>query len=325
MKKLSFILILLILLSAFSSCMKNETIEATKVIENKEKKDNDLYYQAEDNQSELEVGVGQALFGEKLSLDKLIEESYTIFIGKFISVEQDEMILNQRYYCFSVVECLKGNADGEKEISVIIHDFSLPLESAGDDKSYFQEGQKYILFLSKSESIFRGDKYLLKDSFIAAIKDDKIFEIYQQGEPYSGDRLEDKATLKSKIDEILVDSKENGIPDGYSHIDSDNIQEIVEFTDIILEAVVYEEVGRSTNGDMYTYSINVNRIIKGNVEGQILICVSNKDEVKVGEEYLFMLSAQYQGGRKYTISSFDSVVSIDNIEKYEEYMNYIDK
>ncbi len=317
-KKILFIAItvIMIIIAGFMACkspVNKKTNEMNDSIDVSEKNavQNDLNKSA------------QITYIEQKSLEEAISDSYTILMGTFIGSEKSSEIDNLSYYKFTVNECLKGSIPVNEIVKVEAYDEVVFV----GNKSFYEKGKDYIILLDKFESVYIDDKYMPNGNFLISVEKDSIKEIFQKGTIYEIEANYTVSRFRNVLKTTLNKTDSYGIALGNRYTTSTNIDEIVEYSDLIIEAKIIENLtpkGFEKN-EIGIYSIEILDVKKGTYTGLDAIYLF-KSEVTIGDKYLFMISypsTKYE--EAYSISSKSSCIPVKDTEKYEEYMQYINK
>ncbi len=267
------------------------------------------------------------------SLEVLISDAYSIITAKLVSVEQDESTYNLKYYNFEIEECIKGNADNLPSVQIEIFDYAFGKPSPFTDnnaKEYvapYEIGARYFLCVGKYQYVYaKGEKieyYLYMNAF-SLLDGDNIVKLMQQIRPYEGTYPKDMDSFKEKVANIVGDIEENGKAKGCGFIESESIKEIANFAPIIIEVRKKGEADTEASSVTDIYEMELLKIHKGELKETVRIYADEENDLGEGEEFLLFLSEPQSESEYYYLASPEgSVISAEDIEKYNEAINFI--
>ncbi len=249
-----------------------------------------------------------------LPIEEIINDSYIIVKGRIDKAEKVDIgnwssEYGDLYNCnFVITEFLKGSIP-ETEITFRKYSYFL----------LFEEGKEYILFVHKRMSIYLGDSYEA-DTLIFCADGGKITQQYQHGREYTEKLFLTVDDLKRFIDKNTRNIRDNGEVLGYKYIESDDIEDIVEFSDVIIKVKITESELINPEKGLCWVKYDYIDTYKGTID-IINKLTFFKDQVQIGKEALVLLIKK-DGSDFYAISSRNSVIYEDD-ERYDEYLAYI--
>ncbi len=167
----------------------------------------------------------------------------------------------------------------------------------------FKEDETYLLFLEKNISVYyEHDKYVSLSDMVLASNDAKRDGYYNQIE----------AMIKNDSSSVAMH--------GLSFTESDNLDEVLEASDNIFVVKIESVIAESTLTPTTVYSCRVQQLVRdaSDVPQDIFVPFFN-DTVKLGEEYLLLLSAANDTKPVYSLSSrLHSVYAVCDAEAIPE-------
>ncbi len=167
----------------------------------------------------------------------------------------------------------------------------------------FKENKTYLLFLEKHISVYyEHDKFVPLSEMVLASNDAKRDGYYEQVE----------AMIKNDSSSVAMH--------GLSFTESDNLDEVLEASDNIFVVKIESVIAESTFTPTTVYSCRVQQLVRdaSDVPQDIWVPLFN-DTVKVGGEYLLLLSAANDTKPVYSLSSrLHSVYAVSDAEAIPE-------
>lgn len=259
---------------------------------------------------------------EYLSFEEAIEQCTDVIRATYVRTHQYEAYSELE---FQVDEVLKGATTAET-----IYVFEVPklvsLESTDVryvSSSYIYEpGQSYLLVLERNVSIYyEHDRYNLLGDIYIPLANVSNSLMYNESLFSHAEALSITSTQASNIDsyigEVISASENVGIDYyGSSFTTSEQISDILAGSSCVYTVDVNNLMVEGELNNSETYLCTVTNVYKGElapeeIEEGILI-VFFKDSVSAGEEYLVMLNRVDENSRIYTLSSYNSIFSLDN-------------
>lgn len=155
---------------------------------------------------------------------------------------------------------------------------------------------------------------------------ENIKNIYHQSRIYAKQKPETVEEFKSLVNKTVVDCKQNGKARGACYTISDDVKEIVKFSEVIVKARIKEDSLYIWNADICSYKLEILEALKGEVPKEIAVYALIEDNLVMGDEYLMLLSKpDYKVTERYKFSSYYSCISINDDKKCEEYKKYINE
>ncbi len=251
-------------------------------------------------------------------IEEIIDNSYIIVKGRIDRAEKvDTEYIDLGFGClynydFVITDFLKGTI-AEKEICFNMYScFGI-----------FEEGKEYVLFVYKYVHIHIGDSYHV-DSLIFSVDGENIIYQCQHGRAYSEKLFLTVDDFKLFLDKNTRNTRDNGGVDGVKYIDTDDIKDIVNFSEVIIKIKVTESELINPKKGLCFVKYDYVDTYKGEL-GRNSQFTFFEDQVQIGKEAIVLLSKEiYENGEGYStaISSRNSVIYEDD-ERYDKYLAYI--
>ena len=212
-------------------------------------------------------------------------------------------------YDTEVNKVLKGEYDDEYlKISSRLSFYSFEYQNetySGVTNTEYQEGKKYIFVLQHIDNIYDEKYLLLSDMYIPVSEVEKATILSMP--------LKVDTNIVSYIEDftrINVNSKGKDLCIPYT--DAMDLEEIVPYSEYIIEIEVKEKILTNENRDVYT--CKVKNWIKGNgnmTEENEIYVVFFQNTVTTNQEYILLLNSDTDTSMLYTLSSKNSIHSTD--------------
>ncbi len=322
MKKLILILLIIFMLM-FAAC-STINYENNKIDETAKKDTIEIIEEFEQSEIEDQTQMMTVTFSRNAPkpLNEAISECYSIVNAELTNIIKSDKKTNLSYYYFTLNDIYKGNSI-EETFKVSIYNETAYVDGA----NIFNLGDKYILFLDKHQSVFRGTGYTLNQGLCIKAQNSKVEKMYQQGKYYLNKKLQSIDSLKLMIAEDVENANENGNNiSGASYTDSEKPNEIVSESKHIVTVKITEDHSLSGywESSVGGYLCTLIESYKDEVPIQFFI-FAFRDDIIVGEEYLLLLSEANDELSPYRVSSKNSCIPLSDTELYEEYMQHINK
>lgn len=287
-KTLTFTILLILLLvgcNTNNASKQNGTVEQVKIIP----------------PNEVEI---DALYEKQFSLEEIINRSSNIVLGHVIeNIYFDDTI---NIYRFNVINNIKGTTD-----ETVIDLYGAP--------NKYELGKDYIVFLNYMDSVFYEKKaYSPFIEFKACIDNDIITEFLLFNTDIAPD-YPNIDTLIKYIKEVDKGINTNIAIVRNEYIDSEDISEIFNFSDVVCDIETYGII--ASNPNVVYYKAKVIKSYKGNIKSDIIVHLPASTEIN--NEYLVFINEINEGS--YSINSMISFVSKDSENEYTRYIDEINR
>ena len=223
-----------------------------------------------------------------LDFEEYLKYATDFIEGEFISYEQKDQL---GYCTFDVIKDYRENGlNGEVIVTY------MPADHISEGIIYdvpFVLGEKYLIPLSRSSSVFAEDDILSFASELLVIPAND----YKKSAALYGTPLREHIKTQEALDAfdngrlaeyILEAVKDNPrISDGIPYIVSSDPEEIVAFSDHVIKVTVGKKIIEGFTGQNATYRCTVEEVMKGELQlnARVMIIFA-KDQVTEGSSYI---------------------------------------
>lgn len=233
----------------------------------------------------------------ELSFDEVVSYSTHIvnaeYVGEHTSKYGTELM-------FKPVKILKGEIDTHSDNVIYVQPIYINSEQ---EPVPYQKNMTYMLFLEKNSSVYyEHDKYVQLGKEQVSSSDSKW-------DQYSAQIPTALAELGNKAPSAY----------GTKYTNSTEIKDILEVSSNIFVVKIEDVYAKSTVSPTTVYRGSVTKTIRNNPvdDGNILITLFN-DTVDIGNEYVLLLADASQSAPVYTLSSKNSVYSVEAMKAIPE-------
>ena len=264
MKKIIMIILLVIMVFFIFSCGITQDSQGDNDPDDETTIESEAYSDTLSNSESIRVQMNDA---------ELVDTATHIIDAKLIGMENDYK--SHWVLLFEPIETYKGNLGEDSEVMRVDAEWIDGVEPG--DCSPLKEGEIYLLMMEKFISVFRDHSiYATLNSTPMASDDDEWDEYHNN--------------LKSYIEASKAEAKtEIGIP----FMESDNIEDIIEFADSIFVVNITSKEYESEVRPTTLYNVELKKTLKGNPVNEDFNSLSFlNDTVEVGKDYVVMLSRE---------------------------------
>ncbi len=257
----------------------------------------------------------------------IIEADYVMEV-KCIEIYED---VQYEYAVFEQICSLKGEM--EEDTFIVREDKYMTSYVEGIGGVYcgnlknYEIGQEFLLVFDRPISVYneydycyrRGNIYISKDQFLTSYMHGGLS--LQRAMQTESNVCENYETLVEYIGRVIEENPRETTGANGGYIRSEKLEDIVEQTNYIYRVMItdHRDIGFGSGAED-SYGI-VMEVLKGEeVTGEINVVVP-LDSVITGKEYIFLLSKRTETSKFYTVSSKNSIYSVDdtvNVEKIRE-------
>lgn len=225
------------------------------------------------------------------TLEKYMEESSCIFYGKCIGKNATQHGSSELQ--FDIQKIYKGVY--EPEIKMFHSLLSEP----------FEIGKEYLIFCGHDASVYSGKDIYGISTVICEMKDG----LYHEG--ILGLEKENMQSILKQVSSYMEKHpSSNEVKINTDYCRSEKLDEIYKYADTVVVAKI-TGVFDNTQEDRTAYYFDVKDTLKGRVSGEQWI-MAFKDSMKIGEEYLLLLSTLGAEANFFTMCSPQSVLPINS-------------
>ncbi len=325
MKQYKLMIMIVLVVFIFTSCSDIKSNDSSDgILTTNQIEDLNKNIPKKDSSESTNKSYAFATYSESLTINEAIKASSIIIKATFIERKQSEGTLNLFSYKFKINEVLKGEIN-EKEITVNIFDDVANIVDSKNSSSCFEPDEKYILMLYKFCSVYSGDSYSLISGYVTKYSGTIITQTIQYGQILKSNVVRTIEEFSKAINENTNGLNEEESIYGISYTKSTNASEIIEFSPIIVRVKILKDVSDERR-IVNTYEVETVEILKGEFPKFASIDLFKNDKAIIGEECLILIySSISESSNEYFLSSANSYIPISETEKYEEYMQYINK
>lgn len=225
------------------------------------------------------------------TLEQFMEESSCIFYGKCIGKNVTKHGSSELQ--FDVQNTYKGVYDPE------IKTFHSLLTDP------FKKGKEYLIFCGRDASVYSGEDFYGISTVICETEDG----LYHEG--ILGVEREDMQSILKQVSSYMEQHPSSGeVKISTDYCRSEKLEEIYEYADTVIIAEI-TGVFDNTQEDRTAYYFDVKDTLKGRVSGEQWV-MAFKDSMKVGDEYLLLLSTPGADAIFLTMCSPQSVLPVSS-------------
>ena len=214
----------------------------------------------------------------------VLEAADVVLVGK---VDKVTKFPQYDEYDVDVVDIKKGEVNKNLKIRNYLCDYSYNyngIELFGRTSTDYSEGEKYIFTLQHIRNVYEDKYVILADTYIplSSVNDSSILS----------KKISDEKDPVSYIENYIYKSSGSGEKLSIDYIESNNVEEIVKYSDYIAEVTVLELCRETEVSDVYFCKID--KVIKGSIntaEDDTILIPFFKNSVNVGGAYIVNLTS----------------------------------
>ena len=246
-----------------------------------------------------------------MDFDDVLEAADVVLVGK---VDKVTKFPQYDEYDVDVVDIKKGEVNKNLKIRNYLCDYSYNYNGSelfGRTSTDYSEGEKYIFTLQHIRNVYEDKYVILADTYIplSSVNDSSILS----------KKISDEKDPVSYIENYIYKSSGSGEKLSIDYIDSNNVEEIVKYSDYIAEVTVLELCRETEVSDVYFCKID--KVIKGSIntaEDDTILIPFFKNSVNVGGAYIVNLTSDTADTIIYTLTSKNSVMEISDADAVEQ-------
>ena len=246
-----------------------------------------------------------------MDFDDVLEAADVVLVGK---VDKVTKFPQYDEYDVDVVDIKKGEVNKNLKIRNYLCDYSYNyngIELFGRTSTDYSEGEKYIFTLQHIRNVYEDKYVILADTYIplSSVNDSSILS----------KKISDEKDPVSYIENYIYKSSGSGEKLSIDYIESNNVEEIVKYSDYIAEVTVLEHCRETEVSDVYFCKID--KVIKGSIntaEDDTILIPFFKNSVNVGGAYIVNLTSDTADTIIYTLTSKNSVMGISDADAVEQ-------
>jgi len=249
-----------------------------------------------------------------MDFDTVLDKADVVLIGQVDKVTEfpqyDE-------YDVNIIDIKKGNVSKNLKIRNYLYDYSYNYngnELSGRTSTNYSKGEQYIFALQHIWNVYEDKYVILADTYIPlnSVRDSTILS----------EKISEDINPVSYIENYTYKSSGSGDKLSIDYIQSNDVRDIIEYSDYIAEVKVVELYRETEVSDVY--SCKINNTIKGSIntteDGTVLIPFF-KNSVKLGESYIVNLTSDTTDTIIYTLSSKNSVMDVSDENMIESVLD----
>ena len=239
--------------------------------------------------------------------NETLETSDVVIVGQ---VEEIKEYPQYDEYTVQVIDVNKGDVGKSIIIRNYLYDYSYECngeEYTGKTKTGYSEGEQYVFVLQHIWNVYEEKYVILSDTYIP-LENIKNSTVLSQNISNGLNPLEYIANYSFK-------SSGKGSELSIDYIESDDIKEIIDYSDYVSEVEVLELYLENDVSDVYLCRVKNN--LKGSIntsdDGTVIIPFF-KNSVETGKVYTVCLMSDSKDSLIYTLSSKNSIMECSDTD-----------